>query len=96
MFFMSTSTIKMLHCRQEESKESSTLLISGRVLLGAVLWGWLIKGRPIHDVDPIRCNPGSWLLSACCILGLAGRRHFDALQIFLAEMHLPAEAAAEY
>jgi len=63
MFFVCTSTIKILQQRQEESKESSTVLISARVLLWALIWAWPMRGRPIHHMDAIRCDLGSQLIS---------------------------------
>lgn len=56
---MSTSTTKILHYRQEESKENSTVQISAWVFLWALIWGWLIKGRAVHHMDPIRWDLGS-------------------------------------
>lgn len=48
-----------LHCRQEDSKASRTVLTSGWVLLEILLWGWLMEGSPTNHVDLIQCYLGS-------------------------------------
>lgn len=53
---------KALHCRQEDSKASSTMDLHGTsawVLLETLLWGWLIEGKPTNHIDLIQCYLGS-------------------------------------
>lgn len=48
---MRTSAIKILQYRQEESKGSSTMLISGWVVHWSLIWCWFIKERAICHID---------------------------------------------